>query len=751
MEDTLCERLGHEQLLLVLDNCEHLVPEVADLTTRLLESCPQVQVLNTSQAPIGVPGEALLVMEPLELPSAAGGDEAEAVRLFLDRAVLVRPDFSPGDRDLAAIARVCRRLDGIPLAIELAASRLNVLSLAQLEERLDQRFALLTGTGHRSARQRTLRATVEWSFDLLAPKEQRAWIELSVFIGGFDLEAAAFLLGVDEIGALDALAVLVDRSILHTSPREDGIRYRMLETMREFGRERLVAAGELADSRARQRAWMLDLAARAVPEHMTNEGPAWHNRFDLEYPNLRFAIESGLDDGHPVDSLRLCADLGLFFWLRGHLAQGREWCERSLAAASEADEELRARGLLSLGELAFGQLDFDASCPPLEEAVELATSVGDEASVGWAHMFLAAIYANRGDLERAIASRDEALRVAENHVIPSVTAGAYYWVGAVNAVLGDQAGAATYLDRAVELARDVGSPYTLARYLPLIARRLHVEGDHEAAMTIFEEAIDISRKAGDRVGLARSLQFMAERNVLSGDYEMAIVRLDEAQPIISREIDDPTLACRVELTWATLWRHRGDLDLAQSHVEHALAWAAGLKGWRTTLDPSLVQAEVAFDSGDTDRALDSIAVSLDQAREANHSQRLTRALLFEARVLATIGDIEGAETSLAEAEALFGQSVDRMVLAQLDGVRGQIALVKADPAHAAEMFERAVNAASLAGAALLSIECSEDLALALAEVDPSDQRVARLRADAEARRAELDTPLPQKRQHPLIG
>ena len=124
---------------------------------------------------------------------------------------------------------------------------------------------------------------------------------------------------------------------------------------------------------------------------------------------------------------------------------------------------------------------------------------------------------------------------------------------------------------------------------------------------------------------------MAERNVLSGDYEMAIARLDEAQPIISREIDDPTLACRVELTWATLWRHRGDLELAQSHVEHALAWAAGLKGWRTTLDPSLVQAEVAFDSGDTDRALDSIGVSLDQAREANHSQRLTRALCCSKR------------------------------------------------------------------------------------------------------------------------
>ena len=533
MEDTLCERLGHEQLLLVLDNCEHLLPEVADLTTRLLESCPQVQVLNTSQAPIGVPGEALLAMEPLELPSAAGGDERGGPALPRPSgagAARLQPwGPRPRARWLASVAAST----GFPWRSSSAASRLNVLSLAQLEERLDQRFALLTGTSQRSARQRTLRATVEWSFELLAPGEQRAWIELSVFIGGFDLEAAAFLLGVDEIEALDALAVLVDRSILHTSPREDGVRYRMLETMREFGRERLVAAGQLADSRARQRAWMLDLAARAVPEHMTNEGPAWHNRFDLEYPNVRFAIESGLDDGHPVDSLRLSADLGLFFWLRGHLAQGREWCERSLAAASEADEQLRARGLLTLGELAFGQLDFDASAPPLEEAVQLAASVGDEASVGWAHMFLAAIYANRGDLERAIASRDEALRVAENHVIPSVTAGAYYWVGAVNAVLGDQAGAATYLDRAVELARDVGSPYTLARYLPLIARRLHVEGDHEAAMTIFEEAIDISRKAGDRVGLARSLQFMAERNVLSGDYEMAIARLDEAQPIIS--------------------------------------------------------------------------------------------------------------------------------------------------------------------------------------------------------------------------
>jgi predicted ATPase/class 3 adenylate cyclase len=745
--DTVCARLERSELLLVLDNCEHVIADAAEFAGRLLESCPGVRVLATSREPLGVPGEAMLTVDPLEVPGADNANEgsAEAVRLFIDRAVLVRPDFSPVGEELAAVARLCRQLEGIPLAIELAAARLNVLSVSQLERRLDQRFALLTGSTQRSARHRTLRATVEWSFELLSEAEQRAWAALSVFIGGFDLDAATFMLEADEFDTLDLLSGLVNRSILQASVGAGDVRYRMLETMREFGREKLAEADALEPSRARQRAWALDLAVRAEPEHMTNSGPEWHNRFDLEYPNLRLAIESGLEDGAPDDSLRLCADLGIFFWLRGHLAHGRDWCERSLAAAPEADPGLRARALLSFGELAFGQLDFPASAPALEEAARIAAAVDDQPTIGWANMFLAVVYASRGDEAEARGACEEALRVAETHVIPSVRAGAYYWVGAVNATLGDEEEATKYLDLAVELARTAGSPYTLARFLPLIARRLHAGGDHKAAMVAFEEAIELSRAAGDRVGLARSLQYMAERHILSGDYDAAAARLEEAQPIVSREIDDATLACRVELTSATLWRHRGNAIKAQAHLDRALAWAGGLQGWRTSMDPFLVQAELAVDRGDMSAALEALECSDAFGRQANHAERVARASLLAARVLAELGRLDEAARHLRQASDYFGASEDPMYVALLAQSRGWIRFFEARYADAASEFEAALDAATTAQAGLLTVECMEDFSLAMWTHNSEPARAADLVAQATDERMRMGTPRPAPR------
>jgi predicted ATPase/class 3 adenylate cyclase len=744
--ETLSARLERSELLLLLDNCEHVVAEVAALTGTLLESCPGVRVLATSREPLGVSGEALLHAEPLDVPSGEGNEgNAEAVRLFLDRAVLVRPDFSPVGDELAAVGRICRRLEGIPLAIELAAARLNVLSVTQLERRLDQRFALLTGSSQRSARHRTLRDTVEWSYDLLEPAERAAWAALSVFVGGFDLEAATFLLEVDDLEALDLLSGLVNRSILQASVGPGEVRYRMLETMREFGREKLEQADLLIARRARQRAWALDLAARAEPEHMTNDGPAWHNRFDLEYPNIRLAIESGIEDGAPGESLQLCADLGIFFWLRGHLAHGREWCERSLAATVDADPGLRARGLLSFGELAFGQLDFPAAGPALEEAARIAASVGDEPTVGWANMFLAVIYASRADNDMARAAVEEALRVAEGHVTPSVRAGAYYWVGAVSATLGDDERATKYLDLAVSLARSAGSPYTLARFLPLIARRLHASGQHDEAMVTFAEAVELARAAGDRVGLARTLQYMAERHIAGGDYERAVACLDEASPIVSRQIDDAALACRVEMTSATLWRHRGNSIKAQAHLDRSLAWASGLHGWRTSMDPYLVQAELAVDRGDTSGALRALEHSKASAREGNHLERIARASLVEARVLADIGRHDEAADALAASAAYFNHSDDRLSVALLAHAQGWIAHVAKRHDDAVAALTTAADAATAAGAVLLAIECNEDLALALYELDPTSDRPAQLVAAASDDRDRVGTPRPAPR------
>jgi predicted ATPase/class 3 adenylate cyclase len=362
---TLQDVLRPKHLLLLLDNCEHLVAACAALAEALLRACPELRILATSREALGIAGEATWRVPPLaspdpeRLPSLESLVQYEAVRLLLDRAELAAPSFTITQQNAAAVAQVCQQLDGVPLALELAAARIKVLSVEQLAARLSDRFRLLTG-GSRSAlpRQQTLRALVDWSYDLLTEPEQVLFRRLAVFAGGCTLDAAEGVCagdGIEPGEVLEHLARLVDKSLVIADPSPASeLRYRLPETIRQYSAEKLGEAGEGATLRGRHRDWWLALAERTGPGALDPQRLAWLER---EYDNLRAALRWSIDSGQAEPGLRLAAGLCDFWYARGYFSEGCAWLAELLALPATTAATARARALEWAGRLAYLQGD----------------------------------------------------------------------------------------------------------------------------------------------------------------------------------------------------------------------------------------------------------------------------------------------------------------------------------------------------------------------------------------------------------
>jgi predicted ATPase/class 3 adenylate cyclase len=440
---TLADALRDRHLLLLLDNCEHLVAACAALADSLLRACPWLRVLATSREPLGITGEAIWRVPPLaspepdRLPSLESLVQYEAVRLLLDRAELAAPSFAITEQNAAAVAQVCQQLDGLPLALELAAARVKVLSMEQLAARLSDRFRLLTG-GSRSAlpRQQTLRALVDWSYDLLTEPEQVLFRRLAVFAGGCTLEAAEAVCagdGVQPGEVLEHLARLVDKSLVIAEPSPGSqVRYRLPETIRQYSAEKLGEAGEGATLRGRHRDWCLALAERTGPGVLDPQRLAWLER---EYDNLRAALRSSIDSGQAEPGLRLAAGLCDFWYARGYSSEGCAWlaellalpatttaamaCARALEWAGrlaylqgdELDRQRIAKSLVALGHGALRRGDALRARLLFNESLGLARDAGDHLAIALCLEGLASV-AVKAQPERAVrlAGAAEAVR-----------------------------------------------------------------------------------------------------------------------------------------------------------------------------------------------------------------------------------------------------------------------------------------------------------------------------------------------------
>jgi predicted ATPase len=419
-EAALAGYVANRQLLLVLDNCEHLVDTVAKLTDLLLRAAAGLRVMATSRESLNIPGETVLPVPPLPTPDPGRPltlgqlGRFPAVALFAERAAQVVPGFAVTEANMAAVAGICHRVEGMPLALELAAARTRVLSPEQIETRLGDRLGLLTrGTRTHPARQQTLRASIEWSYELCSPAERLLWARLSVFAGGFELDAAEGICADDRLAAsdvLELLAPLTDKSILIAEHLHGGIRYRLPETLRQYGQERLQESGEYTVLRRRHRDWYEQLAVRADTGWLNPQMTEWAARLFREHANVQAAQDfCQTEPGEAEAGLRIAMHVWLFYYRNaGYISEGRYRVGQALARVS-APRVWRAQGLLLASFLAGASGDRDAAQELLAEGTDLARQLNDPATSAFAAYCAGNVCTSAGDLHQAIVHFEDGL------------------------------------------------------------------------------------------------------------------------------------------------------------------------------------------------------------------------------------------------------------------------------------------------------------------------------------------------------
>jgi non-specific serine/threonine protein kinase len=546
------EFLAERQVLLVLDNCEHLVDAVAAVADRLLRACPQLRILATSREPLGVGGEATLPVPSLSLPNPRRGSSptelsrSEAVTLFTERAAFVVDGFSIAEDNRLAVAEICHRLDGLPLAIELAAARLRELTVQEIAHRLDDRYRLLT-TGPRDAptRQQTLRACIEWSYDLCTSAEKLLWARLSVFAGSLELDAAEDVCDGDGLAPenmLHLVASLVDKSILIRQEHGTVARYRLLDTMREYGQERLRETGEYTTARRRHRDWCGDLVSRFDADWIGPRQADWLARLRREHPNLRVALEFCVSEpGEAAAGLRMATALHPS-WTRGRLSEGRQWLDRASTRQTVPATPGQAKALYYAGMLAGFQGDIPAASALAEEAGELAEQSGDATSRALATHAAASVAVFCGDdLPRAAAGYEEVLDVyrAEND-LPRLLE-ALLGLAFARGLLGDEARAVACHEEILAITEPRGEILYRSYSLYFFGVAVWLRGDFRRAAGLVEQSLQLKRLVDERLGTVWCLEALAW--IASGEHDpRRAATLLGATESLSRTLGTPPAA-----------------------------------------------------------------------------------------------------------------------------------------------------------------------------------------------------------------
>ena len=577
--ETLAEQLRDRHLLVVLDNCEHLAAACAALVGELMSACPRLHVLATSREPLELQGETTFGVPPLGVPEADARTAhtvgaTDAGRLFEVRARQVRPDFALTDDDAAAVATICRRLDGIPLAIELAAARMRVLAPTQIAAGLVDRFRLLTGGGRDvPARQRSLEASVGWSFGLLADDERLALTRLSVFAGAFDLAAAQAVVAgpaIDERAVLDLVGALADHSLVQVGEHRGVARYRLLETIRLFAQERLAELDDPARVRDRHLEHYIALSERAGAGLTGADGQAWTARLAADFSDLRAAMAWGVDSGRPLAVLDIAAPT-LRFWLdRGWYVEMERWLH-AVADAPAASDADRARGLLSAALVVFGGGRLASAYGFADRAVGAARAVETETTLALSLGIRAAagVLSGLAGSEEIAADADEAVALAARLGDDATHAYLLTFVGGTVCSGGSLEQGRRLLEQAVTICEDAGIGFHLPAAHALLGTWLPYCGEvalaREHARRGVERARGIDRPGWEAVALSA----LAGVDLLAGDIDAARGPLADAQALLRSRGLSPSMFEFMVGRCAALTAYRsGATDEARQVVEH---------------------------------------------------------------------------------------------------------------------------------------------------------------------------------------
>ena len=625
ISQSLIAHLKDKRLLLLLDNCEHLLDACAQLADALLRQCPPLRILTSSREALSIGGEQAYRVPSLSLPDTKQAHTPvsvaafEAVQLFTDRALLARPDFQVTNQNASTLACVCCRLDGIPLAIELAAARVRSLSVEEINRKLDQRFLLLA-RGSRTAlpRQQTLRSLIDWSYDLLSDREKLTLQRLAVFAGGWTLAAAEQVCagaGVEDGEVFDLLTSLCDKSLVAVEQNDGPSRYRLLETVRQYVHERLLQSGGGGAFRERHRDYFLALAEAAAPKLLGADQAEWLHRLEEEHDNLRSALEWSLVEAGSQEDLRLCGALHRFWSTRGHLVEGREWCARVLAKERATQRTLEfTRTLSAAGILAWHQTDYRAAHALLEQSLAISRELGDRGGTASSLNNLGNVAIEQGDYPAARKLYEDSLSIRRELGDRRSMAGVLGNLGIVAYEQGDLTAAQALSEEALAISRELGDQGRVADALNILGTVAFDLGDIAAARALNGQSLTIGRGLGDRDAIASSLQNLGAVAYLEGDFASA------------RALYQESLSNRSEL---------GD----------RLGVARALEGLAAVVAACSGSLRAAHIWGRAERLREEIGSPLSPAERSRYEQRVTT-------VRAAIGDNAAFDRAWREGRAL---------------------------------------------------------------------------------------------------
>jgi predicted ATPase/DNA-binding NarL/FixJ family response regulator len=636
LRERLIAAIGAKRLLLLLDNFEHLLSAATDVAA-VLAACSHLKILVTSRAPLHLRWEHEFPVSPLALPDLTLLPplpellEVPAVALFVERARAARPGFSVGDEEGRTLAELCVRLDGLPLAIELAASRVKVLPLPAILARLQRRLDLLTGGAHDlPERQHTLRAAIGWSYELLDEGEQTLFRRLAVFAGGWTLPAAEAVVGVPSPAGevLGGLTSLVDKSLVRQQAQPDGEpRFSMLETVREFAAEQLQLAGEAEVMRSRHATVFLQLAEGAEPALTGAHRGEWLDRLERDHDNLRAALAHLIGQGQAGLALRLAGASWWFWYFHGHLSEGRRWLHEALALAATAPApaaearsqaldphgaagsgvavKAKVKALCAAGALAFFQGDGEAAAALLRQAVAMGREAREHEAEGFALTFLGLALQDQGQSEAAHAAVQAALTRLRSAEQPWGLALALCFAARVVRNRGELEAARALLEESAATFRVVGDPWGLAIALSGLGNIDLHEGDLRRAQARYEESLGLRRAAGDRWFIAHSLTSLGEVARLEREYARAQVALGEALDLF-RDLGSKRMlaVCLAECAQAAA---------AQGQLERAVRLFSVIQA----LLDSIGAALHTTDREDYERCVAGVRATLDAERFAD--------------------------------------------------------------------------------------------------------------------------------------
>ena len=550
IRESLFEYARAKTFLLVLDNCEHLHNACATFAHAILQSAPRVRILATSREPLSVLGEALIVVPPLSLPDAEHPTfekvaHSDAAQLFIARANFILPTFSLNQNNLQAITQICRRLDGIPLAIELAAARVRTLSPQQIAARLDDALAVLTrGSSNLPARHQTMRAVLDWSDALLSQDERVLFRRLAIFAGGFTFEAAEAVCGdgenertrdgeqrslphsISRSLILDLLSNLIDKSLVMVNESDGEMRYRMLEPLREYAREKLAAANESDEIAARHLTYFMELAERAEPEFTSAEQGAWHKRLEAEHDNVRAALSWHAQTQAEIEmQLRLAGALWRFWYARGHIVEGQRFLTTALSQGEPRATIARVKAYAGLGSLAWLRGEYEQCIQWHEQSLAISRALADIPGVGLALVNIAGALIHQTKYEKADRYLEESLALArgiQDHLLLTFI---LMTMGEMARYRGDYANAQALNEEAYAAATQAQHVQHIAlalNNLGLVATR---QGNFARALELHQESLEMYRTGGEIRFVPECLEGLAAALDASGDSNKAAILL----------------------------------------------------------------------------------------------------------------------------------------------------------------------------------------------------------------------------------